>query len=205
MTSSSYRPLVAAFFNNTSDAENAIHELRDRGFTSSQIGTSLESENETALEPENEMGLFSEAGAGPAEIIHQQGGQRDRRSFWEKMKDFFSGESEDFGTRANERKQVTDNAFGAIRVEGYNIPERFHSHLASGAYVTVESSRVAEAEEILARNHGVLDHDFAIGIRETIADPNSAIRRIQILSAVLRVDRTRKAETDTKRNDRKIA
>jgi hypothetical protein len=194
MNSSSNRPLVAAFFKNTNDAENAIQELHDRGFTASQIGTSLESENE--------IGLFSEAGAGPAEIIRKPSEHKGHRSFWEKVRDFFSADSDDYGTRMQERTQVTDGGFGAIRVEGYNIPERFHSRLASGSYITVESTRVAEAEEILTHNHGELDRDFAVGLRESPAMRNAEIHRIQILSMVLRTDRGR---TAGKHDDRRIA
>ncbi|HVP63695.1 MAG TPA: hypothetical protein VMT82_02295 [candidate division Zixibacteria bacterium] len=193
MTTSSNRPLVAAFFSNTIDAENAIKELRDRGFTSSQIGTSLE--------PVDEMGIFSEAGAGPAEILRKPTEHKGHRSFWEKVRDFFSAESDDFGTRAHERTQVTDNEFGAIRFEGYNIPERFHSRLESGTYVIVESSRMAEAEDILSHNHGELDRDFATGIRENAAVPEAGIRRIQIISVVLRGSTGKGAKGD----DRKVA
>jgi len=208
MNSSSNRQIVAAFFDNTRDAENAIQELRDHGFTSSEIGTSLQSEREGDI--------FSEAGAGPAEI-HPQLTRHDHRSFWQKMKDFFSGERGDYGTRASERTQVTDNEFGAIRTSGYNIPERFHTRLASGAiYVTVESSREGEAEDILANNHGNVDHEFASGIGEDVAEtplrPESnaaqtagspAGWRIQLLSEVLRIEE--RAGKDVTGKDRKVA
>jgi len=200
--------LVAAFFNNTNDAENAIQELRDHGFTSSQIGTSLESEND--------ISRFSEAGGMEPVAGEREHHYEGHRSFWQKMKDFFSGESDDFGTRAEERTQVTDGGFGAIRARGYNIPERFHTSLASGgAYVTVESDRAAEAEEVLAHHHGHVDREFASGIREGIAGTSLGTsgpqkvsaegtaanvgrdreftggRRIQLLSEVLRIDKER--------------
>ncbi|HEX8924409.1 MAG TPA: YsnF/AvaK domain-containing protein [Terriglobales bacterium] len=203
MTSSN-RQLVAAFFTKFSDAENAIRELRDRGFTSNQIGTSIE---------HSDIDRFSEAGGTDLGETKRAYNYDDNRSFWEKMKDFFSGESDDYGTRTNERTQVTDNEFGAIRTSGYNIPERFHTRLASGgAYVTVQSSRVPEAEEILVHNHGQVDREFETGIREGVAGTSPVTtaktgvtgtenvgrdrnvvggRRIQLLSEVLRIDKER--------------
>jgi len=208
--------LVAAFFEDVKEAEDTIQELHDHGFKSIQIGTSLESENDISR-------FSDDVGTEPV-APERKNASEENRSFWQKMKDFFSGESDDFGTRAEERTQVTDGGYGAIRARGYNIPESFNTRLASGgAYVTVESDRPAEAEEVFGHHHGQLDREFASCICEGIAGTSLGTsgqpvgndreltggRRIQLLSEVLRSEGL-KVENESKKRDiagkdRKIA
>jgi uncharacterized protein (TIGR02271 family) len=137
---------IAAFFDSPVKAEHALRELRDAGFRADQIGCSF--------------------GTDEAEM------DRDQRSMWEKIKDFFGGQ--EYG-----RHEAS---------HGYTIPARFQSRFETGAcLVTVfTEDRIAQAESILLEHGGSIERDFAF--QEAREGEG---RRIQLLSEVLRVDKER--------------
>ncbi len=63
---------VVAFFKNRDDAYRALSELRDAGFDNNAIG----------------LAVGPEAGGGASSTTN-----RDDISFWQKVKDFFSGDT----------------------------------------------------------------------------------------------------------------
>jgi uncharacterized protein (TIGR02271 family) len=192
MKTVSDRQVVAAYFQNQSDAENAIRDLKSAGFRSDQVGCSCDDVVENA-------GSESTASAG-----------HDRRSFWQKVEGFFSGEEgyEDRDTGANDGRYNEGLAVGPT----LSIPDRYHDRLSSGGtLVTVhDNSRGTDAEQILIANHGEIDRDFytAGNVQRETADVTrdrarvdadvsrdhvdvENERRIQLLSERLRVNKER--------------
>src|SRR4051794_12901563 len=84
--STSANPTIVGFFPNTRDAYQAISELKQAGFNSDQIGIALRGDS----------GYDASASGGSTNISQSssdyQGG--DNRSFWQEVKDFFSGSDE---------------------------------------------------------------------------------------------------------------
>jgi uncharacterized protein (TIGR02271 family) len=176
---------IAAFFRNESDAENAIRELKDSGFRADQIGTSL-----TDYDIDNSQ--------------HQRG----ERGFWDKVGDFFSGDTgyEDRDTGAADGRRQEGPAVGRT----LTIPDDYSDRIDSGGvFVTVLSDKIAQAEQILVRNHGEVERDFSNWQSEEYdnaeqpsrgasaeSDFADEGRRIQLLSEVLRVrkDRVQRGE-----------
>ena len=68
---------VVAFFRKTDDAYRAVSDLKDAGFTSEEIGVISRSDQHTA-------GASARTGSGTKD-----------ESFWDKLKNFFSGDSSD--------------------------------------------------------------------------------------------------------------
>ena len=185
MPSKSSARSIAAFFRNESDAENAIRELKDSGFRADQIGTSL-----TDYDIDNSQL------------------QRGERGFWDKVGDFFSGNTgyEDRDTGAGDGRRQEGPAIGRT----LTIPDNYYDRLDSGGvFVTVHGDNISQAEQILVRNHGEIERDFSNWQSEEydnaeqfsgrqagetdIADEGP---RIQLLSEVLRVrkDRVQRGE-----------
>ena len=142
MATSSSHTLVAAFFNDRDNAENAVHDLQKAGFRSDQIGTSYE-------DYDNDSGEVSAATGSAA---------ADHRSVWQKIEDFFSGEDRDRKNGAAVRNSGSD-----WPATGLAVPQRYRDRMRSGGeLVSVRASgRQSEAEQILTRNNGQIENDYA--------------------------------------------
>jgi uncharacterized protein (TIGR02271 family) len=205
MKSVSDRQVIAAFFQDQSDAENAIRDLKAAGFRSDQIGCSCDDVVDNANYASDTKVAAS--------------GAHDRRSFWQKVEGFFSGEEgyEDRDTGANDGVYNESPAVGPT----LSIPDRYNDRLSSGGtLVTVhDSTRAVEVEQILVRNHGEIDNQFGAyetsgSTRDEFAPQNliekdrnldradlsrdrnldtniTGERRIQLLSERLRVNKER--------------
>jgi uncharacterized protein (TIGR02271 family) len=176
---------IAAFFRNESDAENAIRDLKQAGFRADQIGTSL-----TDYDMDDSQ--------------HQRG----ERGFWDKVGDFFSGDTgyEDRDTGSGDGRRQEGPAVGRT----LTIPDDYYDRIDSGGvFVTIHGDNIAQAEQILVRNHGEIEAGFSnweseeydnaeqfSGREAAETDMAEEGRRIQLLSEVLRVrkDRVQRGE-----------
>lgn len=192
MANTSNENLIVAYFPNHADAENAIEDLQDAGFRSDQIGSSYED--------------YEMDAEGTDDSRHT-----DHRSFWQKVRDFFSGESED-----NREQRTGEESSWYDR--GYTVPEQYRDRLsAGGGLISVRTdSRITEAEEILTSNNGQIDREFATewrqqptgtqaqgtGMESSMqtegAGTQKESRRIQLLSEVLRVQKERVRREEVK-------
>jgi hypothetical protein len=130
---------VVAFFRVQQDAFRAISELKDAGFSSSEIGLMSKGRG-SAIEDEAKPTT-----ADAAIEQHNLGGDHldgeYSESMWQKLKHFFGGES-------NEDADYRESAAGMRWDE--NRGDRYYRGLEQGgAVVTVAGPRVAEAREIL--------------------------------------------------------
>ncbi len=160
-------PRVVAFFKNKEDAYRAVSQLQDAGFTSDEIGF-IEGRD---------------SGTGT------QTAGRDRESVWQKIKDFFSGDSHedvDYDSSAESMDWNPDRA--NYYYQGIS---------AGGALVSVTGSKSAEARRILQAAGGdVRETGFESsgtgsgrGSRSDVADVDE--RRIQLRGEVLRTYKER--------------
>jgi uncharacterized protein (TIGR02271 family) len=149
---------IVAFFPKRDDAYRAVSELKDAGFTSDEIGLMARSDRDT------------DTVSGSIE--------RDE-SFWDKLKNFFSGESSDFDYR--------DSA------SGMNWDERRADYYyrgigRGGALVSVTGPRIEEARRLLQNAGGDLRES---GFEDTLVGSQGAGEReqdyrIQLRGEVLR-------------------
>jgi uncharacterized protein (TIGR02271 family) len=152
---------TVAFFRKYSDALTAISELKDAGFTSSEIGLVTSDSSELDYDQEDDIQRTSNdrnlrsANLESAEGIHT-GTQRHSqdRGAWEKIKDFFTGEEESYrgdDTAYNSAFQHLSGSEDRARYYGSGLQ-------AGGALVTVraDAARLERAREILSRNNGDL-------------------------------------------------
>ncbi len=126
--------VIVGFFNNENDAYQAIGELREAGFKSDQIGLATRGSDAELTGSD-----VTKSGGGG---ISQQG-EHDR-SFWQGVKDFFSGEEHSIS--GDFRRSMSGMDFNEDRSDYYSrgIGE-------GGALVTVraDQARAEEAREIL--------------------------------------------------------
>lgn len=162
---------VVAFFTKREDAYRAISDLKQAGFTSDQIG----------------LAVGHEAGA-------TSGASSTREydsSFWQKVKDFFTGEDHD---------EHTD--FGEVASPMGWTDERYHYYQrgisSGGALVTVTGHRIGEARTILERDGGDLrDTGFEASGSSAHTRAGSELsgteveRRIQLRGEMLRTYKER--------------
>ena len=167
---------VVAFFKNRDDAYRALSELKDAGFNTHAIG----------------LAVGPEAGGGTSSTTN-----RDDISFWQKVKDFFSGDTGTSEEHGDLRHASQDWGWSEDRY-GY-----YEEGIASGgAVVTVTGERTEEAREILQENDGDLrDAGFqanasARGTARTAEAGDVAERRIQLRGEMLRTykDRVQRGE-----------
>lgn len=122
-------PRVVAFFSRREDAYRALSDLKQAGINSDQIGLAVGHEGESSTGTTSTREYDS--------------------SFWQKVKDFFSGEDHhehtDFGDVANPMGWTDD------RYEYYQ-----RGINSGGAVVTVTGDRIQEARTILQRDGGDL-------------------------------------------------
>ncbi len=168
---------IVAFFEDHADAARAISNLKDIGIQPNQVGISA-----------------ADHLAGSRDISDRSSGSRDltddgEKSLWDKISEFFTGsDAEDI----NDRRDYTlsDQSWE-------NYSDRIEE---GGVLVTVydvdDEDRV---QQTLERNGGVIDRDVqfeAVPQDEYAASgrPGSeseGVRRIQLLSEVLRVNKER--------------
>src|ERR1041385_3439938 len=170
---------IYAFFKNRSDALATISDLRDAGFTSSQIGLAM------ADDPS-----FSSKEYAGSEPRSASLGKADERSAWDKIKDFFTGGHETYIGDENAHESTYGN-ISSERARFYNA-----GIVAGGAVVTIsaQAERLEEALDIVedhdgdVRTSGFEDEEIAsFGSSmggSTAADTNE--RRIQLRGEMLR-------------------
>jgi uncharacterized protein (TIGR02271 family) len=162
---------VIAFFKNKNDAYSAINQLRDAGFTSSEIGLMAGSDYEST------------------EATGSTTRGKDHDSFWQKVKDFFTGDhDEDY----DYRDTSSDMNWADDRADYY-----YQGINAGGALVSVTGARREEARRILQNAGGDLRESgfdtIAAGSR---AGDVEGERRIQLRGEILRTykDRVQRGE-----------
>ena len=163
---------IVAFFSKRNDAYDAIDQLRNAGFTSSEIGLMTGSEYDS-----------SDAGAGA----------KTNESFWQKVKDFFSGEPHDeaYDTDYDYRETSSDLNWSDERADYY-----YNGINSGGALVSVTGPRTAEAGTILQKAGGDLrESGFEKWSGSSRASADSD-RRIQLRGEILRTykDRVQRGE-----------
>ena len=162
---------VIAFFRNKEDAYSAINQLRDAGFTTSEIGLMAGSKYEST-------GTTTSTRAG-----------KDHDSFWQKVKDFFTGEhDEDYDYRDTSSGMDWSNDRADYYYQGIN---------SGGALVSVTGRRMDEARGILQNAGGDLrESGFDVAGSSRTSTSVEGDRRIQLRGEILRTykDRVQRGE-----------
>ena len=201
-------PVLVALFNDAQDAHLAVTQLREQGFSSSQIGAAFRGDINSGLEI-----------GGPGRTRHE-GLKQQGESWWEKVKDAFRADNQKEEAR---REIAADPALDvdpyardqyeydfahrdfAGSLSGAGVPADRSTFVSSnlqpgGAIVTVNAAeRGAEAEQILTANHGRVhyqDSADAVGADELSADIAGA-------STIDAADSTGRSVTDTGYVDRR--
>lgn len=159
---------IVAFFSKRNDAYDAIDQLRNAGFTSSEIGLMAGSDYDS-----------SDAG----------GRTKTNEGFWQKVKDFFSGEPHEDGY--DYRETSSDLNWSDDRADYY-----YNGINSGGALVSVTGPRTAEARTILQKAGGDLRES---GFEEWSGSKRGSVeadRRIQLRGEILRTykDRVQRGE-----------
>jgi len=157
-------PVIVALFDDANDAHLAVTQLRDSGFSSSQIGAAFRGDTVSRESIANVTGS----------------GKHDGESWWEKVKDAFRPEERkvearrdvaadpdaefDPYARNDHEYEYADRDFEGS-LAGTGIPSDRSAYLTrnlrrGGAIVTVrDADRAAEAEQILAANNGKVRYE----------------------------------------------
>ena len=181
-------PVVVGLFANAEDAHRAVTQLRESGFSSKQIGAAFRNRRAGTLHAEgNQLDTTETAGTGGH--VHE--------SWWEKLKDAFSGddsvehrrERDDVypNTSANASGYATDDYeydYSGSEIEGSlagtGIPTERAGYLTrslqpGGAIVTVrDAARSDEAEQIITSNNGTVKYENATGVDTGVAASTGA-------------------------------
>jgi uncharacterized protein (TIGR02271 family) len=124
---------VVAFFHDRDDAYQALSELKDAGFHTNELGLAVGHEKQGT----------SASSTSATDV--------DDTSFWQKVKDFFSGDQHEPEHHSEFRDATGDMNWSDERY-GY-----YEEGIASGgAVVTVTGNRIEEARRILQDNGGDL-------------------------------------------------
>ncbi len=190
---------IAGYFEDHSDAQQAVEQLRNAGFTSAHLGVAHRGGAAT--------GTSSSAGSGST----TSGGNEP--GMWDKVKNFFEGGAEpyadertqgDMATREVTPNPADDYSYGHDSLHqslsGMSVPkersqyfgDRFNSS-ENGAVVTVNAgARAPEAEQILRANGADLG-DKATDYKGEYAGKGTTegMQNIQLLGEVLRVHKDR--------------
>lgn len=162
---------VIAFFKHKEDAYRAITELRDRGFISSDIGV---------IEGNRDI-------AGGTRSSNTGGSQSE--SLWEKIKDFFTGESHENSVDGYDY----DESISTMNWDRNRANYYYQGVNAGGALVSVSGTRTQEAQRILQNAGGDLREsgfeDFPS--ERTSTDSTTDERRIQLRGEILRTYKER--------------
>ena len=177
---------VVAFFDDREKAYQAMSRLKDAGFSTQQIGLAVGDEYEG----------FGTRGTSERERATHG------TSFWQKVKDFFSGEDHDSDT--DFQNAGSDMGWDEQRYRYYE-----QGISSGGAIVSVTGDRVTEARKILEQSGGDLrESGFAqnntarastsmTGVRDQSNRPDvEGERRIQLRGEILRTykDRVQRGE-----------
>jgi uncharacterized protein (TIGR02271 family) len=171
---------VVAFFSRREDAYRALSDLKQAGFNSDQIGLAVGHEEEER--------------SGDATSMRESRGATSTReydsSFWQRVKDFFSGEDHhdrtDFGDVAGPMGWTDDR---------YEYYQRGIS--SGGAVLTVTGDRISEARSILQRDgadlreSGFESDSSARSMRASGLSGTQGERRIQLRGERLRTHKER--------------
>jgi len=188
-TQSSIDNRVIAFFTNQEEAYEAVADLKDAGFTSSEIGVIARGE-EVADADVNPVAKTSSSGT------HAAGQQGNNESLWEKIKNFFEGDS----TTGDSYGQVDYRDTSAGLNWDQNRGDYYYRGIGEGgALVTVTGSRLQEAREILEEAGGDLRESGFESLetegagRERVGESAGSDEdyRIQLRGEVLRTFRER--------------
>jgi uncharacterized protein (TIGR02271 family) len=205
--------VIVGLFNDASDAHQAVTQLKERGFSSSQIGAAFRDDRNRTY-PDRGIGV-ARSTTGTV--------KRDAENWWEKVKDAFRSEDDKVETRreAAARSTVGTDPYAGDEYE-YDFAEKdFEGSLAQtgipadrasyltrnlragGAIVTVrDADRSAEAEEIITANHGKVRYEDAGGANAVGNDyPDAAIADADE-AAIDAADSTGRGVTDTGYTDR---
>jgi uncharacterized protein (TIGR02271 family) len=156
---------IIAFFKHKEDAYRAISQLRESGFTTDQIGLMT--------------GDKAEYAAGESTR------PRHDESFWEKLKDFFTGEShEDEGI--DYRDTSSGFNWDQSRADYY-----YNGIHAGGVLVSVTGSRTAETRRILENAGADLRETGFESVSTSSQAGTQDVRRIQLRGEMLRTYKER--------------
>lgn len=176
MSTASQGQVVAAYFEKQSDAENAVRDLQTAGFRSDQIGSSFEDFDHEDYGDTDEASARQLTSADYSPNSADSSVSAHHESFWEKVKDFFSGETtdsdiNDHTTTDRQYAHVSDRSYGG---DWGRIPDQYGDRIRQGGgLVTVYAQdRFDEAEKILTRNNGKIDRDFSTGYGATSSGEN---------------------------------
>ena len=174
---------VVAFFSRREDAYRALSDLKEAGFNSDQIGLAVGHEGETSGNTTSTREYDS--------------------SFWQKVKDFFSGEDHhehtDFGDVASPMGWTDDR---------YEYYQRGIS--SGGAVVTVTGDPILEARTILQRDgadlreSGFESDSSARSMRASGVSGTQGERRIQLRGEMLRTYKERVERGDVVTENRSV-
>lgn len=191
---------VVAFFSRRADAYRAIEALRDAGYSNEEIGFISQGDIEH-YESSSSTGTGSSISGTGSSVRNED------RSFWQGVKDFFTGESHDdydnnYDYDSHYSDATSDLGWTADRADYYRQGIR-----SGGALVTVSGARSGEARRILEsaggdlRESGFDSSQFqtsgAIGGRSVQRDRNSDVagdigeQRIQLRGERLRTFKER--------------
>ena len=163
---------IVAFFSNQNDAYDAINQLRNAGFTSSEIGLMAGSDYESS---------------------DTAGRTKANEGFWKKVKDFFTGESHDetYDTDYDYRETSSDLNWSDARADYY-----YNGINSGGALVSVTGPRAAEARTILQSAGGDLREGGFEKWPGSSQGSREGDRRIQLRGEILRTykDRVQRGE-----------
>ena len=129
---------VVAFFKHKEDAYRVIAELRDQGFTSSDIGV---------IEGNSDMAAGSRSGS--------EGGTGEHDSMWQKIKNFFTSDSHEDDADSNYGYDYDESVSG-MDWDRNRANYYYQGVNAGGALVSVSGPRVQEARSILQNAGGDL-------------------------------------------------
>ena len=163
--------VVAAYFERQSDAENAVRELQAAGFRSNQIGSSFEDSVPEEYDQLGYVGTVQDRQVASDEYSANSAtssASAHHESFWDKVKDFFSGETADSDINDN---AITTEAHGSVtnragqtswQSSGIHVPNSYDERLKKGGgLITVHAQdRAEEAEQILTRSNGQIDRSI---------------------------------------------
>lgn len=160
---------VVAFFSRREDAYRALSDLKQAGFSSDQIGFAVGHEGQVSVESTSNQEYDS--------------------SFWQKVKDFFSGE--DHHEHTDFHDVATPMGWTDERYEYYQ-----RGISSGGAVLTVTGNRISEARTILQRDGGDLREsgfETSSATRSTrpATDVTQGERRIQLRGEMLRTYKER--------------
>jgi uncharacterized protein (TIGR02271 family) len=163
---------VIALFKSKGDAYRAVNELQNAGFNSDEIGFM-------------DIGERSGTGMRTAYAGHSTGGNE---SVWQKIKDFFSGESHDDADTDYDYNEVFQGSgWDENRANYY-----YNGLSRGGALVSVSGSRAEEGRRILQNAGGDLrESGFDYTQANAGQSSDAGERRIQLRGEILRTYKER--------------